>query len=151
MKVTVTLELRFDVMPDGSVWTLSNFHQSFWDRYLAVYDQVEIVARANAITEINPRAKRVDSHPKIIFKALPFYIGPIGYIKKWTQIRRVLKLIEKDAEAVVLRVGSPIADILQPILKAHSHPYAVEVVGDPYDYGLPGSYVSTAAAAAGDD
>ena len=142
MKVTITIELRFDVMPDGSVWTLSNFHESFWHRYLAVFDQVEIVARANKITKINPKAKRVDAHPKIIFKALPFYIGPIGYLKKWKEIRNILKQVEKDADAIVLRVGSPIADILQPILINKSHPYAVEVVGDPYDTFAPGSIKS---------
>jgi glycosyltransferase involved in cell wall biosynthesis len=142
MKVTITLELRFDVMPDGSVWTLSNFHESFWDRYLAVYEQVEIVARANSVTKVSQSAKRVDSYPKIIFKPLPFYIGPIGYLKKWMQIRNILKSVEQEAEAVVLRVGSPIADILQPILLAKSHPYAVEVVGDPHDTFAPRSVKS---------
>lgn len=142
MKVTVTLELRFDVLPDGSVWTLSNFHESFWHRYLDVFEQVEIVARANHVSEISPRARRVDAAPKIIFRPLPFYQGPLGYLKKWKKIRNVLNEVEKNSDAIILRVGSPIADILQPMLVNRKHPYALEVVGDPYDTFAPGSLKS---------
>jgi glycosyltransferase involved in cell wall biosynthesis len=139
MKVTVTLEVRFDVLPDGSVWTLSNFHRSFWDRYLEVFSEVEIVARANAVESISSNAKRVDESGKVNFKPIPFYLGPFGYLKKWRKIRSQLKKVEKEAEAIVLRVGSPIADILHPILISKSHPYALEVVGDPHDTFAPGS------------
>ncbi|MFP5387113.1 MAG: glycosyltransferase, partial [Bacteriovoracia bacterium] len=142
MKVTVTLELRFDVLPDGTVWTLSNFHRSFWNRYLDVFQKVEIVARANYVEAVNERARRVDDGEQVIFKPLPYYLGPVGYLKKWTEIRRHLKEIEKDSDAVILRVGSPIADILQPLLVSREHPYAVEVVGDPYDTFAPGSVKS---------
>lgn len=143
MKVTVTLELRFDIMPDGSVWTLTNFNQSFWKRYLEVYDQVEIVARANPISLIDPKATRVDHAPSITFKPLPFYIGPLGYLKKWFEIRSELKKIERDAEAIVMRVGSPLAVILHPMLMKHKHPYALEVVGDPFDAYAPKAIKST--------
>lgn len=142
MKVTVTLEVRFDVLPDGSVWTLSNFHRSFWNRYLEVYDSVEIVARANYVKEISSNARRVDENPFVTFRPIPFYIGPWDYLMKWKDIRATLKKIEQDAEAVILRVGSPIADILQPILEKKNHPFALEVVGDPYDTFAPGSLKS---------
>lgn len=142
MKVTVTLEVRFDVLPDGSVWTLSNFHRSFWNRYLDVYDSVEIVARANYVNEAGPKARRVDESPYVTFRPIPFYIGPWGYLRKWKDIRSTLKKVEEDAEAVILRVGSPIADILQPILEKKKHPFALEVVGDPYDTFAPGSLKS---------
>jgi cytochrome c oxidase subunit I len=48
------------------------------------------------------------------------------------------------------RSRSPEWQIPSPIPE-HSFAQPIHVVGDPYDYGLPGSYVSTAAAAAGDD
>ena len=142
MKVTVTLELRFDVLPDGSVWTLSNFHRDLRNRYLEVYESVEIVARANLVKEVSPSARRVDESPKVTFRPLPFYIGPIGYLKKWNEIKSELMKIESEAEAVILRVGSPLADIIQPILVKNAHPYALEVVGDPYDTFAPGSLKS---------
>jgi len=48
------------------------------------------------------------------------------------------------------RSRSPEWQIPSPIPE-HSFAQPIHVVGDPYDYGLPGSYVSTAATAAGDD
>lgn len=139
MKVTITLELRFDVLTDGSVWTLSNFHRDFWNRYLEVFDKVEIVARANYVSSPLPNSRRVDEKEKVVFIPLPFYVGPIGYLKKWNLLRAKLSQVESSAEAIILRVGSPIADILYPILKSRKHPFAVEVVGDPYDTFSPGS------------
>lgn len=142
MKVTVTLELRFDVLPDGSVWTLSNFHEKFWDRYLEIFDQVEIVARASYIQTKPNGAKRVDGNSRIIFNPLPLWIGPAEYLKKWKSIQEKLQTIAANSDAVIMRVGSPIADILQPILCKMKRPYALEVVGDPYDTFAPGSIKS---------
>jgi cytochrome c oxidase subunit 1 len=48
------------------------------------------------------------------------------------------------------RSRSPEWQIPSPIPE-HSFAEPIVVVGEPYDYGLPGSYVSTAPAAAGDD
>lgn len=142
MKVTVSLEVRFEVLPDGSVWTISNYHSGFWERYLKVFDQVEIVARAYKVTNVPNEAKRVDRYPKITFKGLPFYIGPYQYAMKWREIRSELNKIIQGSEAVILRVGSPIADIMLPILLRRKHPFIVEVVGDPWDTLSPGSIKS---------
>jgi cytochrome c oxidase subunit I len=48
------------------------------------------------------------------------------------------------------RSRSPEWQIPSPVPE-HSFAKPISVVGEPYDYGLPGSYVSTAAAPAGDD
>ena len=46
MDVTVSLEARYAVAPDGSVWSQAGMARSFWERYLEVFDTVRIVAQA---------------------------------------------------------------------------------------------------------
>ncbi len=139
MKVTVTLEVRFDQLPDGSVWTLSNFHHSFWDRYLKVFEQVEIVGRCRQVQTVSSQAKRVDRKDDIIFVPLPHYIGPYQYLVKRSRLKEALFQISQKADAVIMRVGSPIADMLYPMLLKSQHPYGLEVVGDPLDTFAPGA------------
>ena len=49
MRVCVVLEHRFSQTPDAAVWTDGVFARSFWERYLAVFDQVRVVARVRQV------------------------------------------------------------------------------------------------------
>jgi glycosyltransferase involved in cell wall biosynthesis len=139
MKLTVSLEVRFDQLPDGSVWTLTNYTESFWHRYLTVFDEVIIVARCRQIKELEPGLKRVDGERRIKFFPLPFYIGPYQYIRKRNSLKRRLNEVLSISDAFLFRIGSPIADILIGYLRDSGYPFGVEVVGDPYDTFAPGS------------
>lgn len=138
MKAIVTLEQRFYEF-DGCLYTSGSFARSFWDRYLGVFDQVVIVARAQKMERLDPKLVKV-SDEKVTYFALPYYVG----IKQALQARREMKkalerLLREVRGAYILRVGSPIADILAPLLQGRSMEYAVEVVGDPWDVFAPGA------------
>jgi glycosyltransferase involved in cell wall biosynthesis len=139
MRLAVTLEVRFEQLPDGSVWTLSNFSESFWYRYLSSFEEVLIVARSRQVPSIAPNSKRVDGHPQIKFYPLPHYIGPYQYLLKRKALYKSLRNLLLISDAFIFRVGSPIADILIPSLIRDSRPFGVEVVGDPYDTFAPGT------------
>lgn len=138
MIVCVTTEHRFYRTTDGAVWTDGPFARPFWDRYLEVFDGVRVIARVADVVQSQPTWVRSDGNC-VTFASVPYYIGVGQYLRKWWAIRQaVWNAVEPD-DAVILRVPSPLAMILSPRLLQTKHPYAVEVVGDPYDAFAPGT------------
>ncbi len=138
MNVVVTVEQRFDSTPDGKVWTQTTFPYSFWTRYLEVFEGVRVVARVRPVPSVPFDWKRADGEG-VSFVAVPYYIGPWQYIKRSRQVKHTVRNAVGSKDAVILRVSSQIATCLQPSLRKKGHPYAVEVVADPYDVFAPGS------------
>jgi L-malate glycosyltransferase len=138
MKVIISLEHRFDRTPDGRVWTQTNFAYSFWLRYLKVFDRVCVVARVRDMPSVPADWVRADGD-LVSFAAVPCYIGPVQYFLKASQVKRVMRNAVGDNDAVILRIPSRLATDIQPLLKRHNRPFAVEVVADPFDVFAPGS------------
>jgi glycosyltransferase involved in cell wall biosynthesis len=139
VKVVVVLEHRFQGTPDGAVWTETGFAYEFWCRYLAVFDHVTVVARIREISAFNPNGRRADG-AGVSFVPVAYYLGVQQYIVRLLQIRRSVKNAVGPTDAVILRVGSQVADIVEKQLRRTDHPFALEVVGDPYDVFAPGSF-----------
>ena len=138
MKVIISLEHRFDRTPDGRVWTQTNFAYSFWLRYLKVFDRVCVVARVRDLPSVPADWERADGE-MVSFAAVPCYIGPVEYLLKASQVKQVMRNTVGDSDAIILRVPSRLATDIQPLLRRNNHPFAVEVVADPFDVFAPGS------------
>jgi len=138
VSVIVTLEKRFYCTPDGAVWTETAFPYSFWTRYLDVFDNVRILARARTVATNDPSWTRVDG-PGVSLAPIPYYLGPWQYV---TRIRSVVRTINENLaqpDVVIMRVPSQIATTASAHLKRTESPYGLEVVGDPYDLFAPGA------------
>ena len=138
MRLVITCEHRFSLAPDGSAWTKVAFEYEFWERYLAVFDTVKIVARAASDPNIDDRYKRV-TRDRIQFSPIPFYLGPEQFLMKRHKIRAALRAAVKETDALLCRVGSPLADELLPLFWRSGRPYGLEVVGDPKEAMGPGT------------
>lgn len=138
MIVTVTLEHRFDRTPDGRIWTRNQFPRAFWDRYLEVFDAVRVVARVREIPAPEPEAVRADGD-LVSFAPVPHYIGPTDFIRRARAVRRQVRASVAPDSAVIMRVGSHLAAMIEPVLRRRGQPFAVEVIYDPYDMFAPGS------------
>jgi glycosyltransferase involved in cell wall biosynthesis len=75
----------------------------------------------------------------VSFAAIPYYVGPREYLRVRGAVRRAVREAVDPGDAVILRVGSVLADAMLPVLKERRHPYAVEVVSDPWDVFSPGA------------
>lgn len=137
MRVCVVLEQRFCQTPDKSVWTDSAFVRRFWNRYLAVFEEVRVIARVRQVPEPPLHAERADGNG-VEFAAIPNFLGPLQYAIRQTAVRRAVRRAVEPDDAVLLRVPSQLGTILFPALQRDSRPYAVEVVGDPYEVFAPG-------------
>ncbi|MBV8878725.1 MAG: glycosyltransferase family 4 protein [Planctomycetaceae bacterium] len=138
MNVLVVLEHRFLRTPDGAVWSTSGCAYPFWARYRDVFDSVRIVARAAEVPEAKPGWLRVDG-PGVSVAAIPTYVGPRQYLLRRGEVRRAVRDAFVPGDAVILRVGSVLADALLPRLREMNYPYGVEVVSDPWDVFSPGA------------
>ncbi len=138
MRATVTLEYRFRVLPDKSLWTATTFAYPFWERYLEVFDEVQIVARALPVDE-PPEGWRPAPGPQVSAAVVPYYVGPYAYLCRCNEVKRAIISAFRPGDAILLRLGSRIGRIMRHAVKARSYPYGVEVVADPYDVFAPGA------------
>jgi L-malate glycosyltransferase len=138
MKVIIPLDHRFNRTPDGRVWTQTTFAYSFWLRYLTVFDRVCVIARIRDVPTVAADWRQADGD-LVSFAAVPNYLGPIQYLSKVIQAKQVIQNAVGESDAIILRVPSQLCNDLTPLLQRTNHPFAVEVVADPYDIFAPGS------------
>lgn len=131
MHVVVTSEHRFIRDRSGAVYSQTMFAYGFWARYLEVFDSVQVVARVLDCDSIPFGWKRADG-PNVAVRALPYYVGPIGYIRNVGKMRAASLEISRSQGAYIFRVPSVIATGVIKALPAR-YPFGLEVIGDPWD------------------
>ena len=132
MKLTILTEQRYLSTPDHAVWDQTVGTYGVWATYLNVFSQVEIVARVKSVAQKPEGCRRVDGR-NVGVVPLPFYVGPLQYAARVAKLKRILRPVLLNASAVLLRVPSQLANLGASVLDASHKPYAVEVLGDPYD------------------
>jgi glycosyltransferase involved in cell wall biosynthesis len=138
MTIVVTFEYRFARTPDGAVWTQTAYGRRFFENhFLKHFDAVRIVSRVRDEQKLEGDWNRVDG-PGITLHGLPYYIGPLGYVRNARRLGKVARSAVGPDDAVILRVPSQIATHLEPLMR-QGRPYGVQVVGDPYDVFAPGT------------
>ena len=116
MTIVVTFEYRFARTPDGAVWTQTAYGRKFFEtHFLKHFDAVRIVSRVRDVEKLEGDWNRVDG-PGISLHGLPYYIGPLGYLRNARRLGRAARSAVGPDDAVILRVPSQIANQL------HSRP-----------------------------
>jgi glycosyltransferase involved in cell wall biosynthesis len=138
MNLVVSVEHRFDQTPDGAVWTQTQFAHASWSPYLQVFDSLRVVARVRAIDQPSDGWKRADGDG-VTFASVPYFVGPWQYLLRRRQVARSVQAAVTPNDAVILRVPATLGGILASKLRHERHPFACEVVGDPYDVFAPGA------------
>lgn len=128
MTLTVTLEQRFDVTPDGRAWVQFGYGHAYWQHYLELFSQVRIAARAQLAQEPPPGHLEVTG-PSVSFVALPYYLGPTQYLKQYSSFRRSAAALADEPGAFLFRAPTMISAPCAAAL--NGRPYGVLVVGDP--------------------
>lgn len=139
MDIVVSLDHRFNLTQDGKLWTETTFAYPFWLRYLEVFDNVYVLARAKGVSKPNPHWKHVNEKG-VSFVNIPYYVGPWQYLINAQKVIRTVRGALKPERAIIMRVSSQIAAVLLPALRRSGHPFGLELVSDPYDEFSPGSF-----------
>ena len=132
-------EARF--VRDGvNVYCMDNsMTNRLWERYLAVFDCVKVVARVSSKKE-GIKKENLASNSRVSFIDLPYYVGMKQYLDVCFQIRRVMSGVLVAGNAYICRVPGQLGSMAASILKNKGIPYGVEVVGDPWDVFAPGAF-----------
>lgn len=135
MKLFVPCEGRFSLhegQPASNTWS----YDQYWTRFLTVFDSVTVISR---LTGQEDAAARPITGPGVDVIGLPLYTGPIEYLGKRAEIKaRLREALDYDS-AYLLTIPGTIGGLVWRMLEKKSHPYAVEVIGDPYDTMAPGA------------
>jgi phosphatidyl-myo-inositol dimannoside synthase len=137
MDLIFSTEMRFFRTPEGQVWA-PYVNPSFWDRYLAHFERLHVLARVGSIAAPHPGWNRVDREG-VIFIPLEYYVGPRGFLLSYRTLVRQVRERALGKEAVIMRLPSMIGTILHRELTRVGKPYGIEVVGDPHGVFSPGA------------
>ncbi|MFP4416651.1 MAG: glycosyltransferase family 4 protein [Bacteroidota bacterium] len=132
----VTIQGRF-VNVNGVPSSTHLTYEKFWKRYLAVYKQVVIVGRLFDNSYCDASTLKPVEGPGVTFYPLPAYTGAKELLSQYSKISNLLKNLYSRDAVYILRVPCIVSILLSKILIKKKHPFAVEVVGDPYDSFAP--------------
>jgi glycosyltransferase involved in cell wall biosynthesis len=137
MNLLVSSEQRYLLKTDGTVWTIGPANYAFFLRYLQTFEHVQVAARIQPVASIANGWTRADGEG-VSFISIPYYVGLWQYLRRLRRIRQTLEEVARSAEAAILRVPSVLATHLTAVFDRHQHPYALEIIGDPWDVFAPG-------------
>jgi len=134
----MTSEEHHSLSASGVVYSSTFAKYATWSRYLDVFDEVLVLAR---VTKREPHENEQHADgPGVSFRPLPDYTGPWEYL----QVRRHASIIARHAitecSAYLLRVPGLVSQMVWREIVCAKKPYAVEVVGDPWDALSPGTW-----------
>lgn len=141
MNVLITIEQRFQIDNDGSIFTdnESGSGYNFFKRYLDIFDSVTVIGRLQkGLTTGHAKVTGPDVH----FIPIPYYLGPAQYFLKKPEIYETFKsIVQQNAKknAFIARSPGTLSSVLIKNLSKIDHPFGMEVVGDPYDVFAPGA------------
>jgi glycosyltransferase involved in cell wall biosynthesis len=138
MEVTVALEARYSITPDGSAWSQSGLARKFWERYLTVFDRVIVFGRTEQVLR-EPQGSLLVNSAEIVVHPLPNYVGPLQYMNTFRRLRSTIRSGLPGRGAVILRAPSIIGTCVEHEMNLRRRPYALEVIGDPQDVFAPGA------------
>jgi glycosyltransferase involved in cell wall biosynthesis len=96
-----------------------------------------VVARVRDVSQV-PETYKPANGNAVDFAAIPYFRGPMEFLRVARQAQHAVQSVVDPADAVILRIGSLVATLIEPGLHQTQHPYGVEVVGDPYEVFAPG-------------
>lgn len=143
-RLVVSTEQHFLRAPSGEIYVVGSEDHAFFARYLDVFDEVVVLSRARAVSEIPSRARRVDG-PGVRFSAVPDFQGALGTLAgAGRAIAAIERAVADERDALfMLRPPGAVSVLVWATLARRGAPYAVELVTDPAEsfrreaYGSP--------------
>lgn len=130
MRVNLILEQRFFHTADGAAYASAQATYHHWLRYLAVFEEVRVIARSEQVDSPPAGYQRLDG-PGVQFLPVPPYQGPLGLLRQLPAVLRQLRHIQDD-EAVIVQLSGLLSHLTAEWRSWRGRPYGVMVVNDPY-------------------
>jgi glycosyltransferase involved in cell wall biosynthesis len=134
----MTSEEHHSLSASGAVYSSNFAKYATWSRYLDVFDDVLVLAR---VTKREPQKneQRADG-PGVSFQPLPDYTGPWQYLQVRHHARIIARQAITECSAYLLRMPGLVGQMVWREIVRAKKPYALEVMGDPWDALSPGTW-----------
>lgn len=133
-------ESRFIRQSNKRVYSLyGGITLNILQRYLSCFTHVYIVARVLHSDDVAVNNNYEINHERVSFIDLPYYVGPLQYLRVKGRIKKILANNIREHCAYICRVPGQIGTMVVAELKRKHLPFGVEVVGDPLDVFAPGA------------
>jgi phosphatidylinositol alpha-1,6-mannosyltransferase len=134
----MTSEEHLCLSASGAVYSSGFAKYVTWSRYLDAFDDVLVLARVTK-REPHENEQRADG-PGVSFHPLPDYTGPWPYLQVRRQARIIARHAIAECNAYLLRMPGLVAQMVWHEIVCAKKPYALEVMGDPWDAFSPGTW-----------
>lgn len=138
LKVLVTLEDHLWRGKDGHVYVQGPAGYSVWSELLEFFDEAVLLARVSDLNGSVADENRAEG-PSISVHDLPNYAGPWGYLYSLPKLRTRVQQAVANCDAYILRVPGLISRLAWYEIRRLGKPYALNIVGDPWDALGPGT------------
>jgi glycosyltransferase involved in cell wall biosynthesis len=130
VRLVIALEQHFFRGPDERMWAATDLGRRYWDRYLGVFDEVRVLARARPVASIDEGWTRVDGDG-VTVAPVPDFRGPTQYLQAALRVRAAVRSELRRGDAAILRVPGILGTVASRKLLGDRQPFGVELVGDP--------------------
>jgi glycosyltransferase involved in cell wall biosynthesis len=139
MRLLTTCEEHFYARGASTVYSRGTADYLFWSRYSQAFSAVEVIARVKAEVSPEKAGKRANGD-RVSFCALPDFTGAREYLRTRSQARAIARKTVARCDAFLLRVPGLVSQMIWREVVRAKRPYAVEVLGDPWEALGPGTW-----------
>jgi phosphatidylinositol alpha-1,6-mannosyltransferase len=135
MRLAVATDVRFARAADGTICCpAGGTAYAFWQRYLAVFDEVRVLARVfDLVDGLDLPLRAQVTGPGVQVHALPGFAGPRGLARLAPSVLAGLWRGLHGTGAVIVRAPTTVGLVTARLAHGRGLPVGVEVVGDPED------------------
>ncbi|MCR4412033.1 MAG: glycosyltransferase family 4 protein [Thermoguttaceae bacterium] len=139
MELMLLIDHCFQRDAHGVIFSPQNYNYPLLaGRYLAVFDQVRVLARVRPAQR--PRAAGQFAEGQAVrIEPVGTWHGPVEFLRQWTAVSGAIDEHLRRESAVLLVAPGIVGGLAYRWLREQRRPYAVEVVGDPWECFAPGS------------
>ncbi len=132
MNLLVTSEAHFSAVDGRMICGDGPVNYSIWAKFLDVFDRVSVLARVGTSNRVWLLEARADGRG-VTFHALPDYKGPWEYLRTLPKLKALVRQAVHQSDAYLLRVPGLVSRAAWLEINRLRRPYALQVVGDPWD------------------
>lgn len=119
--------------PDGRYYAPSLYDNTFFNRYLKVFDRVRFVAKTKYVDHVDPNRFILIDAPGLEVHELPWTQGMKALIKRLPRVVVRYRDTSVDADCAIYRV-SQLESYLAFLFRDRRRPFFLEVVNDPESF-----------------
>lgn len=131
-RLLVATERHYQRGPDQRVYASGPSNYAEWATYVEVFDEIRVLARLASNHRPATEELRADG-PSVFFDPLPDYRGAWQYLSNLPVLAACVRRTIEQCDAYILRVPGLVGRLAWKELTKLGAPYALEVLGDPWD------------------